>query len=147
VSSLQTQAELIVASFDLKVVQLIRGAMRAADLQGQRDALMVPAPTIEPRPHLHPDEVVEPRRHIHPAPVYDNPQLIHQKARVALEPNDSTHSIPQSSDAPPAKTSSPIQPPWKVLPWPQPISSRQTVKVHRLHTDVSHRGAMLDLFV
>jgi len=147
VSSLQTQAELIVAGFELKVVQLVRGAMLAADLQGQRDALRVPAPTIEPRPHLHPDVVVEPRQHLRPAPVYENPQIIRQKVRVALQPIDCTHAIPQSADATPTKTTSPIQPPWKVLPWPQPISSRQTVKVHRLHTDVSHRGAMLDLFV
>jgi hypothetical protein len=45
------------------------------------------------------------------------------------------------------KSTNPIQPPWAVMPWENPPQPRQTVKVHPHHTDVIHKGTLLDLFV
>ena len=144
VSDLQTQASLIVATMELSVVKLLRGAIRTADLSGQRQDLLIPAPTIESRRHLTPEPVVEPRRHIRPAAIYEPSRIEHQHPRVER----TALACPCPPPPPvPMKSMNPIQPPWKVLPWEKAPQPRQTVKVHRHHTDVIRKGSVLDLFV
>ena len=144
-SSLQTQAALVVAAFDLKVVQLLRDAIRTADLSSAANNVgAVPAATLEPRRHIHADPVYEPRVHIHPAPIYQARPVIHQKPRVELEAIAGWRAF---SPIKPMHGENPIQPPWKVLPWENAVQPRQTVKIHLIHTDVVHKGTVLDLFV
>ena len=67
---LESSVNLLVASLDLKLVQLVRGAMRAADEQGHPGSsdLIVPNPEIEPRRRFHPGPAIEPRPHVVPEP-------------------------------------------------------------------------------
>jgi hypothetical protein len=144
VSSLQAEASLIVAAFDLNVVQLLRDAIRTADLSqaGQGNAGS-PAAVFEPRLHIHPTPVYEPRVHYHPTPTYEARPVIHPQPRVEQR------ELACSCECKPAPMNleNPIQPPWKILPWENAVQPRQTVKVHLIHTDLVHKGTVLDLFV
>jgi hypothetical protein len=144
VSSLQTEASLIVAAFDLKVVQLLRDAIRTADLsQAGKGSSNSPAAIFEQRPHIHPTPIYEPRPHVHPTPVYEARPVIHPHPRVEqVELGCCQTCLPT-----PMKLENPIQPPWKILPWENAVQPRQTVKIHLIHTDVVHKGTVLDLFV
>ena len=134
---------------DLSLVRLVRAAMRNADLAaGCRggDLLIGDDRCCHRRRcHLHPEPAIEPRRHIYPTDVYEPREVIHPHPRVEQQ----VLACPPCYTAPPppAKTPNPIQPPWKVMPWENPPQTRQTVKVHCNHTDVSRKGSVLDLFV
>jgi hypothetical protein len=145
VSSLQTEASLIVAAFDLKVVQLLTQAIRTADLSGAAErAGNTPAAIFEQRPHIHPTPVYEIRPHIHPTPYYEPRPVIHPHPRVE-QMNLACPDRPAPLS--PMNLENPIQPPWKILPWQNTPQSRQTVKIHLIRTDVVHKGTVLDLFV
>lgn len=146
VPDLQTQASLIVASFDLKVVQLLRAAIRTADLsegtvgrqiaceQRQEDR-------FEDRRHLHPEPVYEPRPVLHPTPRYE-PREVHRPVHIIDDP------------CPPAplgcKTDGnvgPLPPPWRL-----PVSEKSSqpapiVKVSIHRTDVHNKGSLIDIFL
>lgn len=143
-SSLSSQAALIVAGFDLFAVQSVLGAIRAADLSGRHgsDSITGGTPEILPRPVEHPTPRIEPRTVYHPTPTYLPRPVLHPTPRLALEPLCSTE-VP----LPPHRTECPIQPPWKVMPWENLPQPHQTIKVHRYHTDVATKGMLLDLFV
>jgi hypothetical protein len=153
VSGLLSQAALIVATADLEVVSLITQAMRTADLSG--------APSQNPPPvrpdRVGPAAIVEFRESQRAQnccpPVCCPPNetktvqpIIYRPARVALRPY-----IPRATELPHppsvSPTESPIQPPWKVLPWQNPLPPSQTVKILPHHTDVDQKGMLLDLFV
>jgi hypothetical protein len=154
VSGLLSQAALIVATADLEVVSLITQAMRTADLSGA--ASQNPPPARPDR--IGPAAIVEFReslrahccdRRDYCCPPSDNkpfPPIIYRPARVALRPY-----IPRATELPHppsvSPTESPIQPPWKVLPWQNPPPPSQTVKILPHHTDVVQKGMLLDLFV
>ena len=143
-SSLQVQASLIVATFELNVVNSLIKAMRTADQSQQgQGGVSSPAAIFEHRPHIHPTPVYEPRPHLHPTPEYAPRPVIHPHPRV----EQMDLSRPPQCTLPPMKTQNPIQAPWKVLPWENAVQPRQTVKVHLIHTDVVHKGTVLDLFV
>jgi len=144
VSSLQTQASLIVATFDLAVTQSLIKAIRTADQSQQgKGGVNSPAAVFEPRPHIHPTPVYEPRPHYHPTPTYAPRPVIHPHPRG----EQMDLSCPHTCTPPPMKQEYSIQPPWKVLPWENTVQPRQTVKIHLIHTDVVHKGTVLDLFV
>jgi hypothetical protein len=145
VSSLQTEASLIVAAFDLKVVQLLVQAIQNADQAGAAERSgNIPAATYEPRLHIHPTPVYENRPHIHPTPYYEPRPVIHPHPRVE-QMNLACPDRP--APLPPMNLENPIQPPWKILPWQNSPQPRQTVKIHLIRTDVDHKGTVLDLFV
>jgi hypothetical protein len=151
VSSLQTQASLIVATFQLLEVQSVLGAIHRADAESAADRVTgsgywpYPAAVYEPlRYAACRPAVYECCRHICPPPIYKDPCVIHTQPRVEQQmlcclDNHSTPPAPSSDD--------PFQPPWKVVPWEIPPQPRQTIKIHPPHTDVNHRGMLLDLFV
>ena len=147
VTSLQTEASLIVATMDLSVVQLLRQAIRTADLSSainQQSAAPASSLRVEPRRRIHPEPVIEPRTHVHPSPTYEPRPVIRRHARVGLEGRVCGTEVPQAC---PMKLGNPIQPPWRILPWENPVQTRQTVKIHLIHTDVINKGTLLDLFV
>ncbi len=129
---------------ELSVVQLIRQAIRTADLSSAAAGGQVGSAVIEPRRHLQPEPQIEPRQHFHPTPVYERRPVIHPQPRVEQLALASPPEIPTPHITRPEN---PIQPPWKVLPWENPSQSRQTIKIVVHRTDVTHKGMMLDLFV
>ena len=150
---LESTVNLLVATLDLKLIQLVRGAMQAADEQETRGpgSLIHPAPTIEPRRHFHPEPVFEPRSHVHPEPAFE--------ARPRLHVPDFLHvgaasCCPAATSAEPSdrkSSTSPIEPPWKVLPWenapalrPRPL---QKAKIFIRRYDILTKGNVIDLFI
>lgn len=160
-SPLSSHISLLVAALDLKLVQLVRGAIRTADLSSGKGAPAsglgpAPNPDIGLRRHLEPEPVIEPRRHIHPTDYYEPRQVIHPKPCVAPCPCPPAPLCPPEPDyyppipiAPVATyaTSSPIQPPWKILPWQNPPAARPIVKIVIKRTDIVHKGSLIDCFL
>lgn len=145
-TSLQSEASLIVAAMDLSLVRTLRQAIRTADLSqaAYNQQRTGPAAIYEPRQHIHPEPLYEPRPHIYPSPRYEARPIIHVHPRVEQQALD----CPLKTPAPAAsKPENPTQPPWKVLPWENPLQPCQPIKVHPHHTDLTHKGMMLDLFV
>jgi hypothetical protein len=137
-------ASLIVAASDLEVVRLIRGAIRAADIEaGGGGAFgIVPTPRIEPRLRHEPEPEILPRPVIHPTPRFEPRPVYHPTARLELQP------APAAADPErPPRCPSPIQPPWKQLVWQTPIPPRAILKVVQYKTDIPHKGSLLDVFV
>jgi len=165
VSSFASAASLIIATADLKAVQAVTGAIRAADLAS--GDVLTPSGIIEkPGQPATPDPVQQVDRYdATPSP---------KQAVAAKQPtyNSPRHSICPSHWAPPGiRTSAtpviipscdidpepvcpwtnPIEAPWKVLPWmsrPQPrIVVVKEIKLITAGSDMSGRGQMLDLVV
>jgi hypothetical protein len=140
---IEAHVELLVAALDLKLVQLIRDAMRVADIAGARElGVLEPAATFEPRRHFHPEPVIEPRRHFHPTPYFEPREHIHPRAVVVPPP------VIVLPCEPPAKHHEPVfQPPWKVMPWENPPQPAVKVKVIKLKPDIVRTGSLLDCFL
>ena len=151
-------SSLIVASLDLQVVRLLRGAIRAADAasgQGIPASGLGPAPSPEPRRHLRPEPVIEPRRHIHPEPRIEPRRVFHPEPRVDVAAvSDCAACCPTEAVCEPRITKSPIEPPWKVLPWedrcdPSPCPGPRVpkIKLTVYRPDIARKGALIDFFL
>ena len=135
---------LLVASLDLQLVRLLRDAIRTADLSSGKGAgiggaagvgprpVATPTPRIESRPVIHPTLRIEPRMSAHP--VKPEPPV----DVVVI----STHEPEQSRIK-----QSPIQPPWKVLPWEKPSEPEPKLKVIQRRPDVPVKGTVFDVFI
>ena len=97
-----------------------------------------PDPVYEPRPHIHPEPRFEPRPVIHPAPRVEPspPILACPRACEPIEVNPA-----------PVPHPSPIQPPWRVLPWQVPVPPRPVHKAVRRPPQIVRRGQVLDVFI
>jgi len=141
-------AAIAVASLDLELVKLLRGAIRAADIAGGKFGpgggcgVLARNPIIDPRPHLHPEVRIEPRPVLHPTPRILPRPIIHPTPRLEPECPAPT-CVPESPKPEPC----PIQPPWKQLVWQTPIPPHTTLKVAQYKTDIHHKGSMLDTFI
>ena len=149
--ALESTVSLLVASLDLKLVQLVRGAMAAADRQGNcchpghlghccdRDDRR--CDVFEPRRHIEPEPVYEPRRHIHPEPRIEPRPLLQPATRLANEGWDcAEYAAPKASK-------SPIEPPWKVLPWENPPPPPPKVKYILHRPDIARsKGTFVNVF-
>lgn len=147
---LESSVNLLVATLDLKLVQLVRGAMRAVDDQGRPGTgdFFVPGPVIEPRQRFHPEPAIEPRRHIQPEPRIE-PRPVRRVD--ATRPAPCPPVVVEVAPADKASSGSPIQPPWKVLPWDAPPAERprpvHKVKVVIGPPDMCSKGNVIDLFI
>ena len=65
-----TSVSAIVAALDLKLVRLVRAAMRGSCCPGACGPIH-PAPVIEPRKRIEPEPEIEPRKRIEPTPVFE----------------------------------------------------------------------------
>lgn len=143
---------LIVAASGLKVVQLLRDAINAGlPKTGPLGTIPPGANPHTPRPHpkfsnapvrdgydgavrvIHPTPRIEPREVIHPTPRVED---------LPLPP-----VTPVGDEASTTKSTNPIQPPWKMLPWPEQPEVVIQTKVIRPMVDLIHKGTLLDLFV
>jgi hypothetical protein len=140
---------LIVASLDLQLVRLIRGAMRVADMQGGGGTGGLPLAStvnrdIQPQPKLKQHQQIEPRPVFHPTPYFAPRPVIHPQPRVVNPPPVACAPVEPEKEP---RSHCPIQPPWKLLPWQTPIPPRPVIKtvVHR--TDVVNKGSLIDMFI
>jgi hypothetical protein len=151
---LDSSVNLVVAALDLKLVRLLRAAMRGGDCcPGPGcNRLIEPEDRFEPRKRIHPEPLIEPRLHFRPEPFFE-PRPVHHPAEVVgVLPGEACPS-PELPRADAKLPGSPIQPPWKVLPWqdargelsrPRTV---QKVKVLIGRPDISLKGAVIDIFI
>jgi hypothetical protein len=149
--SLADNAALLVAALDLKLVTLLTGAMRAVDANATKDGrLIVPEDRYEPRQVIHPEPRYLPRPVIHPEPRFEPRPIVHPLERSCKDFNPAkAPCAPEPPTCSPNKPISPIQPPWKVLPWPAQEVRRpvKVVKVLQPQPDNTCRGTILDRFL
>jgi hypothetical protein len=141
---LESQAALLVAASDLKVVRLLRAAMGTGIC---RATPLGPAPNprfdgFEPRPKIDPTPRIEPRRVIHPTPRFEPRPVLHPRPRV--EPLPITAPVEPEQ---PIRVRSPIEPPWKQLPWETPVAPRPQIKLIVRQPDTVSKGMLLDMFL
>jgi hypothetical protein len=142
---------LLVASLDLKLVQLVRGAMANADAasgKGTAVSGLGPAPSrIERRFRVQPETEILPRRRVEPEPRIEPRQVIRPADRYEPRVCD---AVPAVYECYTPHTKSPIEPPWKVLPWEdrsQCEELRPQIKVVIKPPDIVHRGSIIDYFI
>jgi hypothetical protein len=138
----------LVAALDLSLVRMLRAAMRTADLSGRGGAGACgcgagPEDRFEPRRVIYPTPRFEPRPVVHPTPRFE-PRPVHRKADCDL---DAACSAPVAPEQPPRIAKSPIQPPWKVLPWENPLPPAQVIKVVIRRPDNVNKGSIIDCFI
>ena len=142
-------ASLAVASLDLRVVQLLRDAIRTADIAGGKfgglpltvsgssiNAIALPRDRFEPTPHI------EPRTTIHPTPRFEPRPVFHERIDIAVAPSDTCGKTELA-----AVDRTPLPPPWRTPVWETPIQPAPKVKLHIHRTDVHNKGSLIDLFL
>jgi hypothetical protein len=139
---------LAVAALDLKLVRLLREAIRAADLAGGKTGplgtVLAPQPDLLPRPVIHPTPRFEPRPVIHPTPRFEPRPVIHPQPRIEDTPAPAPADCPHQCPSPAAAT---LPPPWRVPVWKTELPPAIKVKVHLHRTDVHNKGSLIDLFL
>lgn len=146
--ALESRVDLLVAALDLKVVQLVRQAIRAADQQARHPGLPGPAPSTEPRPVIQPQPRFDPRPVIHPTPRFEPRPVVHPQPRIEPDRlNCDRRSDSQEVVVRKSPTELPLQPPWKTAPWENRMPPAPKIKLARPHPDIIHKGALLDFFI
>ena len=145
---LPSNVSLLVASLDLQLVRLLRGAIRAAD-QASRPAVgnITPAAVIEPRPRHRPDPLIEPRPRIRPTPRFEPRPVFHTTKRLEAALNDAARGAPAPDRCPPATLKSPFPPPWKVPPPDCVPAPRPLLKINTRRLDTTNKGSLVDTFM
>ena len=134
----------IVATLDLKLVQMLRAAM--ADHGTKAATALGPRPNdVEPRKRFDPEPEIEPRQRIQPTPRIEPRRVYHPTPRYvanAEPPPPVCDASPSEPDPGRCK----IQPPWKVRPWETPVPMKSEVKVIVVRPDIVNKGSLIDLF-
>lgn len=151
---LESSVGLIVASLDLRLVRLVRAAMHPGNGPqgpGGPDGLIVPAPAVAPRQRLASEPVVEPRPRVTPEPVFEPRPVLRPINDASIGRGDACVVV-EVERVEKTSSGSPIEPPWKVLPWenpppPRPVRPVQRVKVVTGRPDISSSGTVIDLFI
>jgi hypothetical protein len=150
---IESSVGLIVASLDLQLVRMLRRAMQGAGGAAPSPLHLVhPPPTVEPRKRTGGEPVVEPRPRVRPEPAFDPRPTLHGRATAS---DCCAGCAPLATAAPAERAtapSSPVEPPWKVLPWerghePPPARPVRKIKVFVSRPDSFCKGSVLDLFI
>ena len=164
---LEATASLVVAAFELSAVQLVRGAIRTADLSSGRGQSATPlGPDPNPvfggqgstggtvRFHVDPEPVYEPRRHLRPAPRYEERTVyytVRSEPRYEQADNDAARAGASACPSPAPSSCSMdglIPPVWKSLPPVEhPAPPRRVVRVVRQHPGTVRKGLVVDVHV
>ncbi len=155
--NLAAAASLIVATSELKVVQLIRGAMQNADAAaGHGCAGLALGPASCGTIGCGPAATIEPRRTIHPTPRFTSRVVFHPTPRFEPRPIDRAQQAAPAGEVAPSEpetarvTPSPLSPPWAMPVWRMPIEATvapRKLKAPAAAHDIHNRGVMLDLFI
>ena len=151
---LESSVGLIVASLDLRLVRLVRAAMHPGNGPHGPDRLIRPGPTIEPRKRHEPEPVIEPRKRHEPEPVFE-PRPVHRPVRVASIARSDVCVVVEVQKTGETSSGSPIEPPWKVLPWERASEAApirfarpvQRVKLVTRRPDIPCSGSVIDVFI
>ena len=150
---LDSSVGLVVATLDLQLVKLLRAAMQPGS-GGPPGGLgsVRPQPVVEPRRSIQPDPAFEPRPHVRPEPVFEAREKlpygpVGPDCRACCAPPVPMEPVEKSPHS-----SSPIEPPWKVLPWeerpaPAPVRQVPKIKVIQVRPDIQCKGTVIDLFI
>lgn len=154
--SLEPSLQLLFALSDLKLVTSVTNAINAdlpksgplgtipegVQANGSlehNNAVLTADTRYTHRDTFTPSPAYTARPVVHPQPIYDQPQHVRPALEAERSPVDTTYSVPRSR--------SPIQPPWRVLPWQQPTEVRIEVKVVSIWPDIVNKGSLIDLFI
>lgn len=142
---------LIIAASDLKVVSLLRDAINAG-LPKTGPLGTIPPGANPHTPRARPKFTDEPKdQYVGAAPVLTPSVRIEPRLVIRPEPRiehlPAPLVIPLEAEASATKSSNPIEPPWKTLPWPAEPAVVIEPKVIRPMVDLIHKGTLLDLFV
>lgn len=148
--SLQGLASLTVATFELKAVQSVIGAMRAADAaSGKPQAVTALGPdpsrplgSPQPRPKLQADARIEPGPVFRADPRIEPSPKFTAKSTQELAPPAATYEAPVV-----VRPLSVLPPPWSAKSAPADDAVRPVVKPRIVQVDIHQKGAMIDLFI
>jgi hypothetical protein len=147
---LDANVALLVAALDLKVVQLLRDAIRttaAAAGEGQSATPLGPAPSdVQPRRRYEPEPYIEPRKRIEPTPYIEPRERITPQPRVELAPVDYCCGPCEPA---PRREAKPVvfQPPWRSMPVENSAQPATKVKVIKIRPDIVRKGSLIDCFI
>jgi hypothetical protein len=158
VASAADNAALLVAALDLDLVQLLRSAMRAADIASGRTepiSALGPAPTPPPD-RFDREPVFQPRRVYHPEPRFaprevigiDSPKELAAspaKTELKAQPVEAETSCCSVTIKP--EMESPLAPPWRQPVWANPIPPALKVKIVKIRPDIINKGSLIDFFI
>ena len=151
---------LIVASLDLQLVRLLRGAIGdTSPIRGTPAHPLGPAPTllnqqrrIDPEPEILPRRRIEPEPRVEPREVIRLPDRYEPSAgcdpAVVVVPVPVPVECYMHCKRPPA-----VEPPWRVLPWEEPSAAADSppagrrVKIEVRPPDIVHKGSLIDFFI
>ena len=155
-ASAADNAALLVAALDLNLVQLLRGAMRAADIASGRTepvSALGPAPTPPPD-RFDREPVFQPRKVYHPEPKVEPRQLIsidavkRQSAPAKIEvKSEPLETQPCCCDTIKPEVESPLAPPWRQPIWATPVPPTPKVKIVKIRPDIINKGSLIDFFI
>jgi hypothetical protein len=140
---------LVVAALDLELVRLVRAAMRTDGAGSGR--VIHPEPVVEPRKRVEPEPEIEPRKRFHPEPAFE-PRKKHRPEDVGSCCAACVSAAPVESAEKVSHSPSPVEPPWKVLPWDERLRSMpprpvRRIKVVQVRPDIQCKGSVIDLFI
>jgi hypothetical protein len=150
-SDFATQAALVQAVFDLKVVQSIRSAVRINTLtrggvEGPLGNIENPKPGVRGQFGIEPEPRYEPRRVVEPEPRFETRHVeyrtVERPAQAALD-----DPILPEQTTPPVQSKSPLAPPWEM---PMPLVEKPVLKVVKYEAaqpDLISKGMLIDLFI
>jgi hypothetical protein len=149
---LETSAALAVAALDLKLVRLLRAAMRpGAAGPGGSTPLVGPAARFEPRKRVEPGPAIEPRPHLRPEPAFEPRRTVRGGGMAPECCGRCAQVAPAAPEEAARPSASPVEPPWKVRPWedravapPRPV---RKIKVVMTRSDSYCKGSVIDLFI
>jgi len=139
---LDSSINLITATLDLQLVRLLRAAtLDDAALRCGVRRVIDPEPEILPRRRVEPEVFIEPRVRIEPTPVFE--------PRPVIEVKPTEVCLPPTPDQCVAATYSktPLEPPWKVMPWENPSQPAPKIKVVIHRPDIVTKGSLIDFFI
>jgi hypothetical protein len=147
VSDLSNNVSLLVANLDLRLVQMLRQAMRTADISAAASAGAGHAVVDHSPARAATRTILKVEKEKIPAATFEPCPKNHAHPRLAeLQPYTQTRPVL------PMDSKFTIQAPWKVLPWPKQIRptlppGQHVIKNGAYRADESSVGRMLDLFV
>jgi hypothetical protein len=142
-AALPSNIALLVAALDLQLVRLVRGAM-ADGAPAESGIRAVDRAEISPRFSIEPEPDIQPRRSISPEPEIEPRLVMHPDP--AIERTPTLYAGPTEPEHH-RDDRNPIQAPWEVLPWEQPlpvVNEVHIVKVLRYRPDRFRRGVLID---
>lgn len=133
----------VTATLDLELVRLLRAAMAGGGVCAGQG--ISPTPAIEPRKRYEPEPRIEPRHVITPTPRFEgrvvyHPQRVEPAGLIGV-------GGPPAEPEKPCSVPSPIQPPWKQMPWQKAPVPPPELKIVFRPPDVPRKGTVFDVFI